>query len=120
MKKAPTRINSTDVTKLAALVLLTICFARPAAADEVVTTLGVGANATCGKWLADRQSGSALYMDNWALGYLSGAATFSQTLNPLGGLDSDAVLYWIDNYCQAHVLDKLTVALKAFAKDHPR
>jgi hypothetical protein len=105
--------------KLAALIVLTICFAGPAAADGV-TTLGTGANATCGKWLADRQSGSAFDMYNWALGYLSGAATFSQTLNPLEGLDSDAVLYWIDNYCRSHVLDKLTVALKAFAEDHPR
>jgi hypothetical protein len=107
--------------KLAALVLLTICFARPAAAEEIriVDLLGAGANATCGKWSADRQSGNEFSMANWALGYLSGAATFS-TLNPLRDLDSDAVLYWVDNYCRSHPLDKFTIALKAFAVEHPR
>jgi hypothetical protein len=105
--------------KLVALVLLAICFARPAAADEV-KTLGAGANATCGKWLADRQRGSAFSISNWALGYLSGAAVFSQTLNPLESLDSDAVLYWIDTYCRSHPLDKFAVALKAFVNEHPK
>jgi hypothetical protein len=104
--------------KLAALVLLAICFARPAAADEV-TKLGAGANATCGKWLADRQSGNYFSVGNWALGYLSGAAAFSQTLNPLEGLDSDAVLYWIDNYCRSRPLDQFAVALRAFVDEHP-
>jgi len=105
--------------KLAALVFLAICFARPAAADEV-KTLGAGANATCGKWLADRQSGNEFSVSNWALGYLSGAATFSRTLNPLEGLDSDAVLYWIDNYCRSRPLDKFTLALKAFVDEYPK
>jgi hypothetical protein len=106
--------------KLVAMVFLAICFARPAAAVDGVQILGAGSKATCGKWLADRQSGNAFSVGNWALGYLSGAATFSQTLNPLEGLDSDAVLYWIDNYCRSHPLDKLTVALRAFVDEHPK
>jgi hypothetical protein len=105
--------------KLAALVFPTICFARPAAADEV-QLLGPGSNSTCGKWLADRQSGNAFSMSTWALGYLSGAATFSSILNPLHDLDSDAVLYWVDNYCRSHPLDKFPIALNAFAAEHPR
>jgi hypothetical protein len=105
--------------KLAAVVLLTICFARPATADDV-KSLGAGANATCGKWLTDRQNGNAFSIANWALGYLSGAAVFSDTLNPLEGLDSDAVLYWIDNYCRSHPLERVTVALKTFTLEHPR
>jgi hypothetical protein len=113
-------MNGSVTMKLAALVLLAICFARPAAAADEVRTLGAGANATCGKWSADRQSGDAFSVGNWALGYLSGAATFSQALNPLEGLDSDAVLYWIDNYCRSRPLDKLTVALRAFVHEHPQ
>jgi hypothetical protein len=104
--------------KLVALVLLAVFFARPAAADEV-KTLGAGANATCGKWLADRQGGER-FLINWALGFLSGAAVYSQSLNPLERLDSDAVLYWIDNYCRAHPLDQFGVALKAFVVEHPK
>ena len=105
--------------KLAALVLLVICFARPAAADDV-KTLGAGATATCGKWLADRQRGNYFSVGNWALGFLSGAAAYSPNLNPLEGLDGDAVLYWIDNYCRSRPLDKFTVALKAFVHEHPK
>jgi hypothetical protein len=124
------RVNATDprkigqpvrtsvTVKLAALVLLAICFARSATADDV-RTLGVGASATCGKWLADRQSGNAFLIANWALGYLSGGAVFSENLNPLEGLDSDAVLYWIDNYCRSHPLEKLGTALKMFTREHP-
>ncbi len=115
-------VDGGSVTKkLAALVLLVICFARPAAAaaDEV-KTLGAGANATCGKWLADRQSGNYFSVGNWALGFLSGAAAYSPNLNPLEGLDGDAVLYWIDNYCRSRPLDKFTVALKAFVDEHPK
>jgi hypothetical protein len=104
--------------KLVGLVLLVTCFVQTAGADEV-KTLGAGANSTCGKWLADRQSGNAFSMSNWALGFLSSAATFSRTLNPLEGLDSDAVLYWMDNYCRLRPLDKFTPALKAFVDEHP-
>ena len=105
--------------KLAAVAILTICFARPAIADDV-KTLGAGANATCGKWSTDRQNGNAFPIANWALGYLSGAAVFSKNLNPLEGLDSDAVLYWLDNYCRSHPLEKFTVALKTFTLEHPQ
>lgn len=103
---------------LAALVLL-LTSGGAFAADDI-QILGAGAKATCGKWLADRQSGNAFSVSNWALGYLSGAATFSQNLNPLEGLDSDAVLYWIDNYCRSRPLDKFTVALAAFVNKHPK
>jgi hypothetical protein len=58
-------------------------------------------------------------MGNWALGYLSGAAAYSETLDPLNGVDSQAVAYWIDNYCQVHPLDKFTEALGAFIREHP-
>jgi hypothetical protein len=43
--------------KLVGLVLLVTCFGQTARADEV-KALGAGANSTCGKWLADRQSGN--------------------------------------------------------------
>jgi hypothetical protein len=107
-------------TRLVALFFLTVCAVRPAAAADDVQLLGAGANATCGKWLADRESGFAFPLTNWALGYLSGAAMFSEDLNPLEGLDSDGVLYWIDNYCRSHPLNKITATLRAFVNEHPR
>jgi hypothetical protein len=48
-------------------------------------------------------------MGNWALGFLSGVAIYSTDLNPLEGVDSDAVSYWLDNYCQARPTDRLSM-----------
>jgi hypothetical protein len=105
--------------KLIGAALALLMTSGAAFADDV-RTLGAGANATCGRWSADRQSGNAFSVSNWALGFLSGAAAFSENLNPLEGLDSDAVLYWIDNYCRSRPLDKFTVALRAFIDEHPK
>lgn len=71
--------------------------------------LGAGTNASCGRWLSDRQSNNYFPMGNWALGFLSGAAMYSNDLNPLQGVDSDAVAYWLDNYCQARPTDRLSM-----------
>jgi hypothetical protein len=56
------------------------------------------------------------------LGFLSGIdATINVTkLSPLNGTDAQGVWAWIDNYCQAHPLDKLGDAALAFVAAHPR
>jgi hypothetical protein len=59
-------------------------------------------------------------MGNWALGYLSGAGTFSENLNPLQGVDADAVFYWLDNYCRARPTARFGDAVRAFIYEHPK
>jgi hypothetical protein len=58
-------------------------------------------------------------MGNWALGFISGVATYSDHLDPLKGLDADAVSYWLDNYCRAHPTEKFAKAVSVFIDAHP-
>jgi hypothetical protein len=88
--------------------------------SEAVQLLGAGTSSSCGSWLADRASNNYLSRGNWALGFLSGAALYSGDLNPLRGVDADAVSYWLDNYCRARPTDRFIDAVKAFIWEHPR
>ena len=87
---------------------------------ETVRTLGAGSNSSCGSWLENRRSSSYSAMGNWALGFLSGAATFSRDLDPLEGIDAPAIFYWLDNYCRIHPIDRFVDALHVFVNEHPR
>jgi hypothetical protein len=89
------------------------------ASAHAVTTTGAGVAVSCGKWLADHRDGIFSPLANWTLGYLSGAANYSETLDPLHGVDADGVFYWIDNYCQQHPLTQLKAAADAFIHEHP-
>jgi hypothetical protein len=84
--------------------------------SDVVTTMGVGANSSCGKWLDARRTGRYFDMANWALGYISGAAIWGAG-DPLGQTDADGVAYWLDNYCQAKPTSYFSDAVKAFISD---
>jgi len=86
--------------------------------------MGSGAASSCGKWLAYRNSGRELpmlSMLNWALGYISGAATWADDIgDPLRGTDLDGVAYWFDNYCAAQPDNPFSDAVKAFMRNRLR
>jgi hypothetical protein len=90
------------------------------ALSDTVRTLGPGSSSTCGTWLENRRSSSYNAMGFWALGYFSGAATYSADLDPLANVDADAVFFWLDNYCGVHPLDRFVDALRMFVLQHPR
>jgi hypothetical protein len=90
------------------------------ALSETVRTLGPGSSSTCGTWLGNRRSSSYNAMGTWALGYFSGAATYSADLDPLANIDADAVFYWLDNYCRDHPIDRFVDALHVFVREHPK
>jgi hypothetical protein len=78
---------------------------------------------SCGTWTAVRHDGTALGHEQWILGFLSavGYTNFLRDqMNPLEGTDADGVWAWIDNYCQAHPLDRIINAADAFSRAHPR
>jgi hypothetical protein len=81
--------------------------------------MGAGSD-SCGTWTANRTpSGiAASPHEQWVVGYLSGVAGWS-ALDPLKGLDGDAVLAWMDNYCRAHPLVMISNAVDAFVREHP-
>jgi hypothetical protein len=105
------------MSKLIALIVFLIA---GEAQSQTVKLVGDGANTSCGTWLESRRTTYNHYMATWALGYLSGVAIWSQTLNPLNSVDAEGVFYWLDNYCREHPIDKFSNALAAFVHEHPR
>jgi hypothetical protein len=94
-------------------VFAVLCLSGPA---HAVTVIGAGANKSCGSWLAHRAARDITGMGNWALGFISGAGVYGR-LDPLKGMNTDAVTYWLDYYCQAHPTDALNSAVDAFIAD---
>jgi hypothetical protein len=101
------------------LAILTVALMTNAEAmADMIKMLGVG-SVSCGTWTIGRRDRTAFGLEQWMLGFLSGAATWSPTLNPLNEVDADAVWVWVDNYCRVHPLDRITEAGKAFVIEHP-
>jgi len=85
---------------------------------HAATIMGAGVNVTCGGWIEARKTNNTpnrLAAEQWALGYLSGVAMFTNT-SPLDKLDPGAVFVWLDNACQQHPLERLPAALVQFVK----
>lgn len=82
-----------------------------------VKIIGAGAKASCGKWLSDREKKDHFDMGQWALGYLSGSAYYSDK-DVLGKTDADGVSYWLDNYCRANPTALFDAAVDAFYEAH--
>ncbi len=87
---------------------------------QTIDVFGVGSTASCGLWLDRRQHENWFDIGNWALGYVSGAATFGEIGNPLGKTDPDGVFYWLDNYCRSNPSVYFRAAVKAFINEHQR
>jgi hypothetical protein len=84
--------------------------------------LGPG-GASCVTWTADRRTNINLYQIDqaWVLGFLSGVGYMGNAnLDPLQGLNFQAVTTWLDNYCQRYPLQGIEAAAKAFLTAHPR
>jgi hypothetical protein len=116
---------SRHVTKslLVQVVLAGALITGSAHAQDGATMMGLG-NASCGSWTAARRAPrpgvpSPHEHEQWVLGFLSGIGAGGPGMNPLNGVDGDAVWGWMDNYCQAHPLDKVRDAARTFALGHP-
>jgi hypothetical protein len=102
--------------KTVGLFLLISCALATEAAAQDVTVMGAGADASCGKWLSERQQGRFSDLSQWALGYLSGVAMWSDEYDPVKDQTADAVYGWLDNYCRAHPTTEFVDAVDAFAQ----
>jgi hypothetical protein len=82
----------------------------------MVSVYGSGAF-SCGRWVADQQTEQTQldmhFEQIWVLGYVSGAGAFATV--PLADTDANAIKLWIDNYCQAHPLDRISIAARQLA-----
>lgn len=88
------------------------------AAAQEVRNMGAGVSVSCGAWLQARAERRELRMAEWALGYISGAATYGRIGNPLGGTDPDGVLFWLDGFCRSTPTRPFFDAVDAFIAAH--
>ena len=103
------------------LMLTAVLLATPANAYREI---GAGVT-SCGAWTSDRRLGPgspvAVADEQWVLGFLSAVPYAStQPMDPLRGVDAEAVWGWFDNYCLAHPLDAIAGAANQFVIYHPR
>lgn len=106
--------------RIALICVIVALTARPAVSANY-QSIGVG-NASCGTWTEDRRTPEtpiARARVQWVLGFLSGAG-YAGDIDPLAGLDGQAVVAWMDNYCRAHPLAQITKAAAHFTEEHPR
>lgn len=102
-----------------ALALVTACIVSPMSAGGTYMVMGAG-YASCGAYLADRRTNSDALnnmVQQWMFGYITAIHKFSDRMPPplrrLGDTDGDAILYYLDNYCKEHPLDKVINAADA-------
>jgi hypothetical protein len=97
--------------------MVSIAATAPAVA---VKAIGVGLN-PCGTWTADRTDRGVvtLPVEQWVVGYLSGVALWAPNLDPMKGIDAQAVWAWMDYYCRAHPQVTIRDAAEAFIQEHP-
>ena len=81
---------------------------------EANMVAGLG-NSSCGTWTTARHDQRAWGYEQWVLGYVSGASEWkSEGGDPLDGLDIQAVLVWMDNFCQSRPLATIEQAGMVF------
>ena len=92
--------------------------------------LGFGAQ-SCGSWTSNREilrmtpenqtSGTVAFHNmTWVLGFLSGIGFVGNGMDPLDGIDREAVGAWIDRYCRENPLKNIAEAAGMLAVAHPR
>jgi hypothetical protein len=89
------------------------------AKSQAVRTAGAGSIERCDRWLKARKSRNFSDLGNWALGFISGVAIYTESLNPLERIEPDAVLAWLDQYCQRRPRATFIEAIRAFIQKHP-
>lgn len=97
------------------LLVLASCLTVPALAASSGPTINYTTfgNVDCGRWIAEKNPNKK----GWVLGMLTGInfqheAEHLWPADPLGKLDSaEQAFLWVDNYCKAHPLDKVSNAV---------
>ena len=99
-----------------------VALAMVTAPSSAVSIGGLGLQ-TCSTWVADHQSDppfEALRDEQWMIGYLSGVGKWgSADLDPLNGMDAQAIYAWISDYCEANPSAQILDAANAFIHVHP-
>lgn len=66
---------------------------------------------SCGQWLSRSSNGfEETAVQGWLMGYMTGLATATTSIDLLASTDAPSVMAWVDNYCRANPLNKITDA----------
>jgi hypothetical protein len=81
-----------------------------------------GGLSLCGAWTTARRDRQAIGFEEWVAGFLSGFGDLAASvpipeMDPLRGLNTQTVRAWVDNYCQAHPLERIVQAAEALARE---
>jgi hypothetical protein len=91
--------------------------ATPTMAQDKDYTVITPSNNSCGSWTQFRSVRAATPYGYWALGFLSGSNLNIGEVDFLKGRDADGIYAWIDNYCKANPLEKVTEAVANLAAE---
>jgi len=96
---------------------LVLLLCLPAGIARAQMIRGAGGR-PCADWVQARRGGGRDFeAEQWALGYLSGAAVAAGSH---ASVPEEKTIYAsIDGYCGAHEADPLWLAVRAFAAQHP-
>ena len=90
------------------LVVTSLTFVGSSYADY--TEYGSGVN-SCGSWIKWRNTKTGWHQDGqWVSGFIAAAGYFGKELKKV---DSDAMLLFMDNYCQQNPLNDISDGAKA-------
>jgi hypothetical protein len=103
------------VRKIWPIVICAVVMLVGTAGPGEATMIAGEGTGSCGEWMHLRQEGGfkPIPAQAWILGYLSGANIWSGSPDfpdILRETDNDSLFAWIDNYCQAHPLEKVADA----------
>ena len=98
------KIFSTKMLIFASMMIVTASYAT------AYTEYGAGTS-SCGTWVSDRKTNSAWHQDGqWVNGFISAAGYLGEKLKEV---DANAILVFMDNYCQQKPLNKIGDGAKA-------
>jgi hypothetical protein len=104
---------------VAAVLMPGLLWAQRARNTEMV--YGIGTE-SCGSWIKTRTEparGEWLPAGAWVQGWISAADHYAVP-GPLARTDGDAMAAWLDQYCNAHPLDRLDIAAGQLAVELSR
>ena len=107
------------VRRIALATAISIAATVPVFAQQTGGRSVLAPRASCGTWSTAAQNDEAAQqaLRLWVQGFLSGANITSTEEDFLFGVDPDTVTTWMNNYCQAHPLDGLMVAVVTLLRE---
>ena len=103
---------------LAALLLMAGASVPVSAQQQPWAFVGFG-DSSCGSWVDAREKQTSMFMEVWALGFISGANAFrgQDEKDAVRGTDVKGLYGWIDNYCRSQPLELFANAVNHLAME---